>query len=122
MAIVRKRETEDHDPKGTMPPKPDVYPVDYESMGEVMDEDSAHRLSLAFGAVNKFPDLIKRHRRFVGGATATAVISTTAIILAYRAVHGRMAKGESAADALKHVTEEEIERSVSLLRRIRGKK
>ncbi|HWO94005.1 MAG TPA: hypothetical protein VNL92_04510, partial [Dehalococcoidia bacterium] len=71
---------------------------------------------------NKFPDFVKRHRRFVGGATATAVISTTALVLAYRALGARMAKGESPGEALKGVTEEEMDRSMALLRKIRRKK
>ena len=67
--------------------------------------------------------LIKKHRRFVGGAAATAVISTTAVILAYRAIHARTSRGESGTDALKRITEDEIERAGALLKRIRkGKK
>ncbi len=125
MTIVRKREVEMESPG--LPPEGAAESLDeldralgdFQFKGEVVDEHTAQRLSLAFGALNKFPDLVRRHRRFVGGATATAVISTSAIILAYRAVHSRMANGESAAEALKGVTEDEIERSVGLLRRIR---
>lgn len=132
MAIVRRREAgveaeadpnpqpERDRPIADSPPM--LTPFDDEHYGEVVDEDTAQRLALAFNAVNKFPGVVNRHKRFVGGATATAVVSTTAVILAYRALHGRIAKGESAAEALKSVTEDEIERGMSLLRKIRRKK
>jgi hypothetical protein len=94
--------------------------VDY--VGEVVDDHTAEQLSLAYRAVNQFPELIKRHRRFVGGAAATAVISTTAIVLAYRAMHARTSRGESSVDALKRITEDEIERAGSLLKRVRKHK
>lgn len=95
---------------------------EHDTVGDVVDQDTANRLSLAYNTLEKFPDFVRSHRRFVGGATATAIVSSTAIILAYRTIHGRMAKGESAIDALKHVTEDEVEKSISLLRRIRRKK
>ena len=116
MAVARKTKSEKEQER------PSIAFIDEESLGDVVDEDTIKRLSLAFETLAKFPDLVRRHRRFVGGATATAVISSTVIILAYRTIHSRLAKGESAVDALKAVTEDEVERSISLLRRIRRRK
>lgn len=115
MAVARTAKSEEQE-------RPSIAVLDDEAFGDVVDEDTAQRLSLAFETLEKFPDFVRRHRRFVGGATATAIISSTAIILAYRTIHGRLAKGESAVDALKGITEDEVERSISLLRRIRRHK
>ncbi len=115
MAVARKAKSEEQGPTP-------IALVDDETFGEVVDQDTAQRLSLAFDTLEKFPDFVRRHRRFVGGATATAIISSTAIILAYRTIHGRLAKGESPIDALKGITEDEVERSILLLRRIRRRK
>ncbi len=130
MAILRRRETDTEEALQPDQESAVTEPVatlallgdDDEMQGEVVDPETAQRLAQAFKAVNKFPGVVSRHRRFVGGATATAVVSTTAVILAYRALHGRMAKGESAAEALKGVTEDEIEHGLDLLRKIRRKK
>ncbi len=116
MAVVRKPQTQDESEW------PALTSLDDDTVGDMVDADTAHRLSLAFTTLDKFPDFVRRHRRFVGGATATAVISTTAVMLAYRAIHGRLAKGESATDALKSLTEEEVEKAGAFLRRIRRPK
>jgi hypothetical protein len=74
--------------------------------GEHPDSHTMSALQLAHKAVNKFPDLVKRHQKFVGTA---AVLSSAVVVLASIAITKRLHKGESPEHILASITSEEIE-------------
>ncbi|MQA00428.1 MAG: hypothetical protein GEU80_14055 [Dehalococcoidia bacterium] len=80
------------------------------SGGEVMDSLSQDAVKLAHRALERFPDLVKRHKYIAGGAA----LSSSLIVLAGVAVAQRMRRGQSAEDAVSSVTEQEVEGLVRL--------
>ena len=74
--------------------------------GELPDTNTMSALQLAHRAVEKFPDLVKRYQKYVGGA---AVLSSVVVVLASIAISRRLHKGESPEQILASITPEEIE-------------
>jgi hypothetical protein len=79
-------------------------------MGDQPDGWTKDALSLAHKAIDKFPDLRRRYRRFAGPA---AIVSTGVVLLAGMAITRRLRRGESPDDILEELTPEEIENAVS---------
>ncbi len=75
------------------------------SGGEVVDRAARDAVRLAHRALDRFPDLVRRHKFIAGGAA----ISSSLVVLAGVAVARRMRKGESAEDAVNRVTEQELQ-------------
>lgn len=78
--------------------------------GEEPDSATRQALILAHRAVDKFPELAQRYRRFAGPA---AVVSTALTVLAGIAVARRMRRGQSPEEILQELTREEIENAAS---------
>jgi hypothetical protein len=74
--------------------------------GELPDTHTMSALQLAHKAVEKFPDLVKRYQKYVGGA---AVLSSVVVVLASIAISRRLHKGETPEQILASITPEEIE-------------
>jgi hypothetical protein len=74
--------------------------------GEQPDSATKHALSLAHRAIDRFPDLAKRYRRFAGPA---AIASTGLVLLAGIAIARRQGLGEQADEILDSLTSDEIE-------------
>jgi hypothetical protein len=77
----------------------------YASGGEHLDATSYGAVSLAHRALDRFPDVVRRHR-FVAGGSA---VSTSLIALAASAVARRMRDGATAAQAVALVTVEDLD-------------
>ncbi|MBM3140470.1 MAG: hypothetical protein FJZ92_09795 [Chloroflexi bacterium] len=75
------------------------------SGGEVIDRAARDAIRLAHRALERFPDLVRRHKVIAGGAA----ISSSLIILAGVAIAHRMRKGQSPEEAVRSVTEEELQ-------------
>jgi hypothetical protein len=73
--------------------------------GEQVDRAAEEAIHLAHRALDRFPDLVKRHSFIAGGAA----VSSALVALAGVAIARRMRNGETAEQALEHVTAEEIE-------------
>jgi hypothetical protein len=89
------------------PPEEPWEPV----IGDQPDGRTQDALNLAHKALDKFPDLRQRYRRFSGPA---AVVSTGIVLLAGIAVARRLRRGESPDEILEGLTPEEIENAVRL--------
>jgi hypothetical protein len=74
--------------------------------GEQPDSATRHALNLAHRAIDRFPDLARRHRRFTGPA---AVVSTGVVLLAGIAIARRLRLGEQPDQILDSLTSDEIE-------------
>ena len=74
------------------------------SGGERLDSIGRNAVKLAFRALDRFPDLVRRHKYIAGGAA----ISSSLIALAGVAVARRMLGGATADEAVAAVTEEEL--------------
>ena len=74
--------------------------------GEQPDSATRHALNLAHQAVDRFPDLARRYRRFTGPA---AVVSTGLVLLAGMAIARRQRLGEHPDQILDSLTPDEIE-------------
>jgi hypothetical protein len=74
--------------------------------GEQPDSATRHALNLAHRAIERFPDLARRHRRFTGPA---AVLSTGVVLLAGIAIARRLRLGEHPDQILDSLTPDEIE-------------
>ena len=74
--------------------------------GEQPDSATRHALNLAHRAIDRFPDLARRHRRFTGPA---AVLSTGVVLLAGIAIARRLRLGEHPDQILDSLTSDEIE-------------
>lgn len=74
------------------------------SRGEQIDGPSADSIKLAYRLLDRFPDLVRRHKVIAGGAA----ISSSLIVLAGVAIARRMKQGQSAEHALADLTEEEV--------------
>ncbi len=73
--------------------------------GENIDRTSRDAIRLAHDALDRFPDLVRRHKFIAGGAA----ISSALVALAGVAVARRMHHGQTADDAVADVTSEELE-------------
>ena len=74
------------------------------SGGERLDSIGRNAVKLAFRALDRFPDIVRRHKYIAGGAA----ISSSLIALAGVAVARRMLGGATADEAVAAVTEEEL--------------
>jgi len=74
--------------------------------GEQPDSATKHALNLAHQAVDRFPDLARRYRRFAGPA---AIASTGLVLLAGMAIARRLRLGEQPDQILDSLTPDEIE-------------
>jgi len=74
--------------------------------GEQPDSATRHALSLAHRAVDRFPELARRHRRHVG---PVAVASSALVLLAAIAVARRLRLEEHPEQILTSLTPDEIE-------------
>ena len=75
------------------------------SGGERVDRAAHDAIKLAHEAIERFPELMLRHKYIAGGAA----VSGSLIALASVAIVRRMRRGESAEEAVAGVTEEEIQ-------------
>ncbi len=75
------------------------------SGGETIDNVARDSIRLAHKALERFPNLVRRHKFIAGGAA----ISSSLVIIAGVAVARRMRKGQTAEEAVAEVTEAEIE-------------
>lgn len=75
------------------------------SGGESADRAAYEAVRLAHRALDRFPDVVRKHKFIAGGAA----VSGSLIVLAGVAIARRMRRGESAEEALASVTEEEIQ-------------
>ncbi len=73
--------------------------------GEQIDVAAEQSIRLAHRALNRFPDLMRRHRYVAGGAAVAGAL----VVLASVAIARRMRHGESGEEAADRVTEAEIE-------------
>ncbi|MCK9487372.1 MAG: hypothetical protein M0R73_11855 [Dehalococcoidia bacterium] len=77
----------------------------YPSGGEGVDELATGMVKLAHEAIDRFPDVKRRHMFLAGGAA----ISSALVVAAGVAVMRRVRAGQTPADAVRDVTEDEIE-------------
>lgn len=75
------------------------------SGGDTIDSTARDAVRLAYRALDRFPDLVRRHKFIAGGAA----ISSALVALAGVAITKRMRQGQSADEALAGVTEAELE-------------
>jgi hypothetical protein len=75
------------------------------SGGDTIDSTARDAVRLAHSALDRFPDLVRRHKFLAGGAA----LSSALVALAGVAVAKRMRQGQSADEALASVTEAELE-------------
>lgn len=91
-------------------PAPEAEPEDHDwhhhHNGERPDHHALSALQLAHKAVDKFPDLVRRHQKYIGTA---AVLSSAVVVMASIAISRRLHKGESIERILEEITSEEIE-------------
>jgi hypothetical protein len=73
--------------------------------GEQIDVAAGESIRLAHRALNRFPDLLVRHRYVAGGAAVAGAL----VVLASVAIARRMRHGESGEEAADSVTRAEIE-------------
>lgn len=73
--------------------------------GEQIDTAAFDSIKLAHRALDRFPNLVKRHRYVAGGAAVAGAL----VALAGVAVARRMRQGQTAEEAVAGVTQEEIE-------------
>ena len=76
------------------------------SGGETIDHVARDSIRLAHKVLDRFPDLVRKHKVIAGGAA----ISSSLVIIAGVAIGRRMRKGESAEEAVASITEAEIDR------------
>lgn len=74
------------------------------SGGERLDDSSHLAVRLAHHALERFPDVVRRHRYVAGGSA----VSTSLVTLAGAAVARRMHAGATAAQAVALVTVEDL--------------
>lgn len=72
--------------------------------GEALDHAAADAVRLAHRVLERFPDVVRQHKLFAGGAA----VSSALVVLAGVAVARRMLGGETAEEAVEGVTEEEL--------------
>jgi hypothetical protein len=74
------------------------------SGGESIDRTAQEAVRLAHRALDRFPDLVRRHKFLAGGAA----FSSALVALAGVAISRRMGNGESGDEAVERVTEQEL--------------
>lgn len=72
--------------------------------GEKIDRTAQEAIRLAYRTLERFPEVVRRHKFIAGGAA----VSSALVALAGVAVARRMHDGASADDAVDGVTEEEL--------------
>ena len=75
------------------------------SGGEPIDRTAGEAIRLAHRALERFPEIVKRHKFVAGGA----VVSSSLIALAGVAIARRIRAGQSPEEALATVTGEEVQ-------------
>ena len=75
------------------------------SGGESIDRAASVSIKLAHEALERFPEMVRRHKFIAGGAA----ISSSLIVLASVAIARRMLGGETAEEAVASVTEDEVQ-------------
>ena len=75
------------------------------SGGEYVDRAAHEAVHLAHQALERFPELVRRHKFIAGGAA----VSTSLIVLAGVAIARRMRQGQTADEAVAEVTEDEVQ-------------
>lgn len=75
------------------------------SGGDTIDSTARDAVRLAHHALDRFPELVRRHKFIAGGAA----ISSALVALAGVAIAQRMRAGQSAEEALASVTSDELE-------------
>jgi hypothetical protein len=75
------------------------------SGGEPIDRAAGEAIRLAHRALERFPDIVRRHKFVAGGA----VVSSSLIALAGVAIARRIRAGQSPEEAVAAVTEEEVQ-------------
>ena len=75
------------------------------SGGDSIDSATRDAVRLAHDALDRFPELVRRHKFLAGGAA----FSSALVALAGVAIAKRMRQGQSADEALANVTEAELE-------------
>ncbi len=73
--------------------------------GEQIDRAAEESIRLAHRALERFPDLVRRHKYVAGGAAVAGAL----VVLASVAIARRMGRGETADEAIEALTEAEIE-------------
>ena len=76
------------------------------SGGETIDNVARDTIRLAHKTLDRFPDLVRRHKIIAGGAA----ISSSLVIIAGVAIARRMRKGQTAEEAVAGMTEAELDR------------
>ncbi len=75
------------------------------SGGEQVDRAAHEAIQLAYRALDRFPELVKRHRFIAGGAAVSGAL----VVLAGVAIARRMRAGQTADEAIEALTQQEIE-------------
>ena len=75
------------------------------SGGETIDQVARDSIRLAHRVLDRFPDLVRRHKVIAGGAA----ISSSLVIIAGVALARRMRRGQSSEEALAGITEDELD-------------
>jgi len=75
------------------------------SGGEMIDRTARDAVRLAHRALDRFPDLVRKHKFIAGGAA----LSSSLVMLAGVAITRRVLKGQSAEEAVRSVTEAELQ-------------
>ena len=75
------------------------------SGGEQIDRAARDSIRLAHKALERFPDLVRKHKFIAGGAA----ISSSLIVLAGVAIARRIRAGQSPDEAVAAVTEDEVQ-------------
>lgn len=75
------------------------------SGGEPIDRTAGEAIRLAHRALERFPEIVKRHKFVAGGA----VVSSSLIALAGVAISRRIHNGQTPEEAVATVTEEEVQ-------------
>lgn len=75
------------------------------SGGETIDRTVRETVRLAHRALERFPDLMRKHKFIAGGAA----VSSTLVVLAGVAIAHRMGSGATAEEAVESVTAEELQ-------------
>lgn len=73
--------------------------------GEQVDVAAETSIRLAHKALNRFPELVRRHKYVAGGAAVAGAL----VVLASVALARRIRSGQSAEEAVASVTQAEIE-------------
>lgn len=75
------------------------------SGGEPIDRTAGDAIRLAHRALDRFPEMVRRHKFVAGGA----VVSSSLIALAGVAIARRIRAGQTPEEAVANVTEEEMQ-------------